>query len=94
MKIQNGALAPAGSACPKKAIELFFVTHPKAPRPLLGPFLNADDADYARQIMRSADAQVSTVAVESIDQLTRWRAESNGQVIRLFASSSQVGASS
>lgn len=94
MKIQNGALAPTGSACPEKANELFYVTHPKAPRPLLGPFLSAEDADHGRQIMRSADAQVSTVAVESIDQLTRWRAESNGQVIRLFASSLQVGASS
>lgn len=94
MKIQNGALAPAGSACPQKGSELFYVTHPKAPRPLLGPFLSAADAEQGRQIMRSADAQVSTVLVDSIDQLTRWRAESNGQVIRLFASNSHEGESS
>ncbi|WP_226506453.1 hypothetical protein [Pseudomonas sp. MWU16-30317] len=94
MKIQNGELAPAGSACPGKANELFYVTHPKAPRPLLGPFLSSADAEQGRQIMRCADAQVLTVVVESIDQLTRWRVESNGQVIRLFASSSPVGASS
>lgn len=54
MKIQNGASALTGSACPNKATELFYVTHPKAPKALLGPFLSQADAECGRVVMRSA----------------------------------------
>ncbi len=84
MNIQNGALAPMGSACPKKATTLFFVSHPKCAKPILGPFLTADDAECGRQVMRSDDATVTSSQAE-IDHLTRWRAENNGSVVRAFA---------
>ena len=50
MKIQNGASASTGSACLKKATELFYVTHPKAPKALLGPFLTEADAECGRVV--------------------------------------------
>ncbi len=46
-------------ACPKKATELWYVTHPKAPKALLGPFLTEADAECGRVVMRSADAVVT-----------------------------------
>lgn len=85
MEFQNGALAPTGSACPKKANELFYVTHPKAPKALLGPFLSKADAECGRVVMRSADAQVAACLVDSIDDITHWHAINNGRVCRAFA---------
>ena len=41
---QQRLAALRGSAFPKKAIELFYVSHPKAERALLGPFLGQADA--------------------------------------------------
>ena len=67
MKIQNGAPASTGSACLKKATELFYVTHPKVPKALLGPFLTEADAECGRVVMRSAGAQVTACLVDSID---------------------------
>lgn len=85
MKFQNGASASTGSACPKKANELFYVIHPKAPKALLGPFLSKADAECGRVVMRSADAQVTACLVDSIDDITHWHAVNNGRVCRVFA---------
>lgn len=85
MKIQNGAFASTGSACPKKATELFYVTHPKVTKALLGPFLTEADAECGRVVMRSAGAQVTACLVNSIDDITHWHGVNNGQVCRAFA---------
>ncbi|MQT89474.1 hypothetical protein [Pseudomonas helleri] len=85
MKIQNGALAPTGSACPEKAKELWYVTHPKVPKALLGPFLTEADAECGRIVMRSADAVVTACLVDSIDEITYWHGANNGKVCRAFA---------
>ncbi|WP_092274731.1 hypothetical protein [Pseudomonas prosekii] len=85
MKIQNGASASMGSACQNKAAELWFVTHPKVPKALLGPFLTEADAQCGRVVMRSAGAQVTACLVDSIDDITRWHGVNNGQVCRAFA---------
>ncbi|AYG06327.1 hypothetical protein D7M10_04225 [Pseudomonas fluorescens] len=85
MKIQNGASASMGSACPRKAIELWFVTHPKVPKASLGPFLSEAYAECGRVVMRSAGAYVTTRLVERIDDITRWHGVNNGQVCRAFA---------
>lgn len=85
MKIQKGAFASKGSACPKKAAELFFVVHQKVPKPLLGPFLTASDAECGRVVTRSAGATVEARAASQIDDITRWHAVNNGQVCRTFA---------
>jgi len=85
MKIQNDASASTGSACPKKATELFYVTHPKVTKALLGPFLTEADAECGRVVMRSAEAQVTACLVEVIDEFTHWHAVNNGQVCRAFA---------
>ncbi len=85
MKIQNGASASTGSACLKKATELFYVTHPKAPKALLGPFLSEADAECGRVVMRSAGAQVTARLVDSIDDITGWHGVNNGHVCRAFA---------
>lgn len=85
MQIKNGAHAPMGTACAKKATRLYFVTHPKTANPLLGPFLNAADAEYGRQVIRSADAVVTAGAAEPVNALTYWRALNNGRICRLFA---------
>ncbi|MDF3200041.1 hypothetical protein P3C29_15240 [Pseudomonas sp. 1912-s] len=85
MKIQNGASASMGSACQKKAVELWFVTHPKVPKALLGPFLTEADAECGRVVMRSAGAQVTACLVDSIDDTTHWHGVNNGQVCRAFA---------
>ncbi|MEH6365552.1 MAG: hypothetical protein V7764_04760 [Pseudomonas marincola] len=85
MKIKNGAHAPTGSACPKKATELFYVSHPKAARALLGPFLTQADAECGRVVMRSPDAVVTACMVDSIDDQTHWHAMNNAQVCRVFA---------
>lgn len=85
MKVQNGALALTGSACPEKANELFYVTHPKAPKALMGPFLTEADAECGRIVMRSADAQVTASLVDSIDEMTYWHGVNNGAIVRAFA---------
>ena len=85
MKIQNGASASTGSACLKKATELFYVTHPKAPKALLGPFLSEADAECGRVVMRSAGAHVTACLVEGIDDITLWHGLNNGRVCRAFA---------
>ena len=71
--------------CSKKVTELFYVTHPKAPKALLGPFLTEVDAEAGRVVLRSADAMVTSCLVDSIDVLTYWFARNNGQVCRAFA---------
>ena len=91
MKIQNGADALAGSACPKKATELFYVTQPKAPTALPEPFLTEIDADCGHVAMRSADAQATACLVDSIDELTYWHGVNNGQVCRAFAGADHMG---
>lgn len=90
MNIQKGALAPAGSACLKKATELFYVVHPKCAKALLGPFLTAADAECGRQVMRSDDASVTSSQAE-IDHFTRWHAENNGAVVRAFVGGNHNG---
>lgn len=72
-------------ACPKKVTELFYVTHPKAPKALLGPFLTEADAECGRVVMRSADAMVTAYLVDSLDDLTYWHAVNNGRICRAFA---------
>lgn len=85
---QQRLAALRGSACPKKAIELFYVSHPKAERALLGPFLSQADAECGRVVLRSAEAVVTACLVESLDELTYWHAVNNGQVCRAFAGDS------
>ncbi|AVH35917.1 hypothetical protein AL532_06170 [Pseudomonas monteilii] len=82
--------AVTGSACPKKAAELFYVSHPKADRNLLGPFLSLADAECGRVVLRSPDAVVTACRVESLDELTYWHAVNNGQVCRTFAGAEGV----
>lgn len=91
MKLQNSAQALMGSACPKKATELFYVTHPKAERALLGPFLSQADAECGRVVLRSSEAVVTACLVDSLDELTYWHAVNNGQVCRAFAGASSMG---
>lgn len=85
MKIRNGALAPTGSACLEKVLQLYYVTHPRAPKPLLGPFLNPGDAECGLTVMRSEGAFVSSKSVDALDQLTHWQTINNGEIVRLFA---------
>ncbi|GHS83153.1 hypothetical protein PAGU2196_39870 [Pseudomonas sp. PAGU 2196] len=91
MHNQNSAQALTGSACPKKATELFYVSHPKAERTLLGPFLSQADAECGRVVLRSAEAMVTACLVESLDELTYWHAVNNGHVCRAFAGADRVG---
>lgn len=72
-------------ACPKKATEPWYITHPKAPKALLGPFLSQADAECGRVVMRSADAVVTACLIDSLDDLTHWHATNNGRVCRAFA---------
>ena len=85
MNNQTCKNAGTPKACPKKTTELFFVTHPKAPKALLGPFLSEADAECGRVVMRSSEAQVTACLVDSIDDITRWHGVNNGQVCRAFA---------
>ena len=91
MKIQNGADALAGSACPKKATELFYVTQPKAPKALPEPFMTEIDTDCGHVAMRSADAQATACLVDSIDELNYWHAVNNGRGYRAFVGSVNHG---
>ncbi|VVQ12266.1 hypothetical protein PS914_05336 [Pseudomonas fluorescens] len=81
----------AGSACSKKPAELWFVTHPKVPKALLGPFLTEADAEAGRVVMRSTDAAVTACLVDSIDNITQWHAVNNGRVCRAFAGAACQG---
>jgi len=85
MNNQTCKTAGTPKACPKKATELFYVTHPKVPKALLGPFLTEADAEAGRIVMRSTDAVVTACMVDSIDDITRWHGVNNGQVCRAFA---------
>ncbi|MEA9997197.1 hypothetical protein QN382_03515 [Pseudomonas sp. 10B1] len=85
MNIKSGASASANSLGPKKVIELFYITHPRAPKALMGPFLTGEDAECGRIVMRSADAVVTSSLVDSIDELTRWHGVNNGAICRAFA---------
>ncbi|WP_085695348.1 MULTISPECIES: hypothetical protein [unclassified Pseudomonas] len=91
MSDQTCRTAGANSACPKKATELFFVTHPKAAKALLGPFLSAADAECGRVVVRSPGAQVTACLVDSIDDITHWHAVNNGRVCRAFVGSTSRG---
>lgn len=91
MQIKSSAQALMGSACPMKATELFYVSHPKAARALLGPFLTQADAECGRVVMRSPDAVVTACMVEQVDDLTHWHAVNNAQVCRAFAGAVQPG---
>lgn len=88
---QQRLAALTGSACQKKAIELFYVSHPKAERALLGPFLSQADAECGCVVLRSADAVVTACLVASLDELTYWHAVNNGQVCRAFAGADRQG---
>lgn len=90
MNRKNGAFAPTLPACPKKAVELFFVSHPKSEKPLLGPFLTAADAECGRQVMRSPDATVTSSQAE-VDHITWWHAKNNGDVVRTFVGDASHG---
>lgn len=79
-------------ACPKKIAELFYVTHPKAPKVLLGPFLTVADAECGCVVMRSADAVVTACLIDSLDDLTYWHAVNNGQVVQAFACAARSAA--
>ncbi len=84
MHTKNGAHAPMGSACLEKAATLYFVTHPKAPRPLFGPFLSQADAELGLIAIRSAGAVVEARPHYCMDDLTRIRAEAHGRTVRAF----------
>lgn len=79
-------------ACPKKAIELWYVTHPKATKALLGPFLTEADAECGRVVMRSADALVTACLIDSLDDLTYWHTVNNGRICRAFAGAAKGSA--
>jgi len=89
---QQSPVALTGSACPEKALELFYVVHPKVQKALLGPFLTEADAECGCVVLRSADARVTACLVESMDEFTYWHAVNNGQVMRAFASADRKGA--
>lgn len=78
-------------ACSKKATELWYVTHPKAPKALLGPFLTEADAECGRVVMRSADAVVTACLVGSIDDIAHGHGVNNGRVCRAFAGADRSG---
>lgn len=88
---QHCQMAVTPKACPKKVTELFYVTHPKATKALLGPFLSQADAECGRVVMRSADAVVAARLVDSIDDFTRGHGVNNGRVCRAFAGADRLG---
>ena len=78
--------------CPKKTTKLFYVTHPKAAKAVLGPFLSEADAECGRLVMRSAEAKVTPRFVEFVDELVHGHATNNGHVMRSFAGADRKGA--
>lgn len=91
MKIQNSALALTGSACPEKAIELFYVTRYAAICELSGPYLTEDDAKLSLASMLSAEAVVSRRTLALLDDRTYRLAVHNGIVVRAFAGTDRLG---
>jgi hypothetical protein len=85
MNNQTCKKAGTPKACPKKVTELFYVTHPKVPKTLMGPFLTEADAECGRVVMRSAGALVTACLIDLLDDLTYWRAVNNGRICRAFA---------
>jgi hypothetical protein len=83
-------MAVTPKACLKKTTELFYVTPPKAPKALLGPFLSQADAECGRVVMRSADAAVIARQVDSIDDITHGHGINNGRVCRAFAGADRL----
>ena len=79
-------------ACPKKATDLFYVTHPKAPKALMGPFLTEADAECGRVVMRSSNALVTACLIDSLDDLTYWHGVNNGRICRVFADAAKGAA--
>lgn len=77
-------------ACPKKVTQLLYVTHPKAPKALMGPFLT--EAECGRVVIRSADALVTACLIDSLDDLTHWHAVNNGRICRAFAGAAKGAA--
>ncbi|WP_426428602.1 hypothetical protein [Pseudomonas palmensis] len=90
MKIQNGAFALMGSACSEKAIVMFFVTYPKQPYPLLGPFLKSLGVELGRLSSRSRGAVVEAHPVKSLDELPRICAELHGRTLRALIARQEV----
>lgn len=84
MNFKQRPAALTGSACLEKVGTLYFVVHPKASRPLLGPFLSEADALHGVTVMRSAGAQVE-VRTAPLDDVARWHAQNNGSICRAFA---------
>lgn len=84
MNNQTCKTAGTPKACPKKATDLWYVTHPKVPKALLGPFLSQADAECGRVVIRSADAVVTACLIDSLDDLIYWHAVNNGQICRAF----------
>ncbi|PBJ08461.1 hypothetical protein [Pseudomonas sp. ACN5] len=91
MSNQTCNTAGTPKACPKKVTKLFYVTHPKTPKPLMGPFLTEADAECGRIVMRNADAVVTSALVDHLDDFTRSHAVNNGQVCRAFAGADHQG---
>lgn len=91
MSAKNGALAPPGSACPKKATELFYMSYPKDERALLGPLLSQADTECGCVVLRSTEAMVTARLVGALDELTYWHAANNGQVCRAFVGADRQG---
>lgn len=85
MKTHKDIIASTESACPENTTELFFVVHPKALKPLLGPFLNAADAECGRIVVRCPGATVEVRAFTHVEDTTCGHATNNGQVCRTFA---------
>lgn len=81
---QQRPVALTGSACPENVTPLFYVTHPKASRALLGPFLSEADALHGVTVLRSPSAVVEA-RTAPLDDMTRWHAWNNGAICRAFA---------
>ena len=84
MPRQNPRPAGTGSACLKTPTRLFYVTHPKAAKPLLGPFLSKAEAALGLEVMRSPDAVITVVQIPALDATTLRRAEHNANTCRCF----------
>ena len=91
MNNQTCKKAGTPKACPKKVTELFYVTHPKVPKALLGPFLTESDAECGRIVLRSSEAVVTACLVDAIDGITHWHALNNGRVCRAFVGADRKG---
>ncbi|MFA5631453.1 MAG: hypothetical protein WC997_08075 [Porticoccaceae bacterium] len=84
MKNQNSEQSLTGSAGLEKPETVFFVVHPKSDKPLLGPFLSHNAAEFGRIAIRHPDAAVEVRTVDCMDDSTRIRAEARGRVMCAF----------